>query len=104
MGTESLRLELGGLTPSVSDGVLWLLWVLSQIFLLIMLEQYSKEFMHNGHKSHYTSHLRGKKNGLCQVSTYRNTLNNSSLQSRSFGFKCKFGGIMKNKISALAMH
>lgn len=32
MGTGSLRLQEGGPNPTVSDGVLWLLWVLSQIF------------------------------------------------------------------------
>lgn len=73
-------------------------------FLLIMLEQYCTEFMHNGHKSRSTSHLRGKKNGLCQGSTHRNTLTRSSPQSRSSGSECRFGGIMKNKISALVMH
>jgi len=46
MGTGSPWLEGGGPSPSVSGSVLWLLWVLSQIFLLITLEQYCKEFMH----------------------------------------------------------
>lgn len=32
VGTESLGLEEGGPSSAVSGGVLWLLWVLAQIF------------------------------------------------------------------------
>lgn len=30
-----------------------------------------QRILHNGHKSLYTSHLRGKKNGLCQGTTHK---------------------------------
>lgn len=75
MKARFLKLNEGGPNPRLDS---WVMVGAFSDFLLIMLLLYYKEFLHNGHKSLYMSHLRGKKNGFCQEATHRNALNNSS--------------------------